>query len=117
MHILDVHMHVHMHMHMDACACTCACSQESMALRLTDALGANTSLTRLSLASVGLHTAPATALGDALRRNGKAGGRLAHLDLRGNPLGSVATRQLLAALQARSSSCPPPITCHLLCCR
>ena len=122
MHILDVHMHMDMHMHMhvhSACACTCACAcfQESMALRLTDALGANTSLTRLSLASVGLHTAPATALGDALRRNGKAGGRLAHLDLRGNPLGSVATRQLLATLQVRSSRCPRPITCHALCSR
>ena len=84
-----------------------------MALRLTDALGANTSLTRLSLASVGLLTAPATALGDALRRNGRAGGRLAHLDLRGNPLGSVATCQLLATLQVRSSKCPLPITYHL----
>ena len=72
---------------------------ESMALRLTDTLGANTSLTRLSLASVGLLAAPATALADALRRNGKAGGQLAHLDLRGNPLGSVAMRQLMATLQ------------------
>ena len=49
---------------------------ESMALRLTDTLGANTSLTRLSLASVGLLAAPATALGDALRRNAKVGADL-----------------------------------------
>jgi hypothetical protein len=38
----------------------------------------------------------------ATARLGKAGGRLAHLDLRGNPLGSVATRQLMATLQASS---------------
>ena len=55
---------------------THAAIQESMALRLTDALGANTSLTRLSLASVGLLAAPATALGDALRRNAKVGADL-----------------------------------------
>ena len=53
-----------------------AAIQESMALRLTEALGANTSLTRLSLASVGLLAAPATALGDALRRNAKVGADL-----------------------------------------
>ena len=47
-----------------------------MALRLTDALGANTSLTRLSLASVGLLAQPATALSDALRRNAKVGANL-----------------------------------------
>ena len=40
----------------------------------------------------------------ASARLGKAGGRLAHLDLRGNSLGSVATRQLMATLQV-SSKC------------
>ena len=68
----NVHICIHIHIHIYACAAI----QESMALRLTDALGANTSLTRLSLASVGLLAQPATALGDALRRNAKVGANL-----------------------------------------
>ena len=47
---------------------------ERACLQLTEALGANVSLTRLSLASIGLLAAPATALGDALRLNGKVNG-------------------------------------------